>query len=477
MKGFHHLAKFNIREVARNNAEAQRAADEANIASRQALIDKEKEKYDKMISAFDKGERLGKIGYGMLLLLLPWAAFVYFFLAEVFTFLAPSKKPNVIADTNIFLPMERFLGIIRYLFYPIYFLSKGYFFTSFFLNKETKQVPKAYYPDRQKYDLDAYRSMVSTWSSDPNFSIPNLLLEGLPGVGKTLFAKNVFKINSISFIKTNSKLLKQLVEDKDSGAVEREIIALFNMARDSYRRNSRKVIIFIDEAEKLGPQIETLLGLMDEADAKNVAVILSCNDASKLPDAVVSRMGQKIYITPPTKDEISSIMIDSIGRAKEVYPNIDFFDLEENKSELSILFVALDNRDKSERIVGRDISSKVNRIAGRANARYLNVSPKRKKERPSRVSIDELFDVFGLDIEQERLKLEIAEIDKELKEVQMKKEGAKNREEKNSIKVKINELQLQKEHAISRLQEDMPPLESGEKFKKTKKTKFPFKKN
>ena len=446
---FQHLAEFNAQRLAEINADAMVAVEAANLENRRGVIEAEREKYDRMIDAFGKGERLLRVGalriFALLGLLFVWGVFVYGFLRPVFAVLAPSKKPKIVADTNIVVPFQRLKNVLGFPFYLIYRMSGRYFFRSFFSEKEKRDIPKAYYPVKIKELLDDYQLMVSVWSQGANSTIPNLLLEGIPGVGKTLFVKNLFKDKGISFIQTNSKLLRQLVSDRDSGAVEREIIALFEMAQSSYRRNKKKVIIFIDEADKLGPQIETLLGLMDEADATRVAVILSCNNASLLPEPVRSRMGQHIYVLPPTKKEIESIMTDAIAHADKVYGPVRFFKKTRKVKELlGNLHEALEAR----KVVGREITSRINRIASKKNAKYLTSKSGKpaSKVAAAQVTLKDLFKEFGVEINSVERKIKA--IDAQIKSIEQRIKTA-NRSEKKNLKQKIKELKKQQKNLLT----------------------------
>jgi DNA polymerase III delta prime subunit len=133
-----------------------------------------------------------------------------------------------------------------------------------------KTVAECILPDRIKKSFQEY---VNTGS------IPNLMLTGGPGVGKTTAAIAMCKEIGLNYI---------LINSSDENGVATIRTKVNGYASTISLTGGRKVIIF-DEADYLTPEAQaTLRGAIEEF-SDNCSFIFTCNFKSRLIDALHSR--------------------------------------------------------------------------------------------------------------------------------------------------------------------------------------------
>ena len=109
--------------------------------------------------------------------------------------------------------------------------------------------------------------------------IPNLLLSGTAGVGKTTIAKALCEEVGCDYIVINGS------SERGIGTMQNQVM---NYATAMSLSGGRKVVI-LDEADNLTPDAQKALrGIIEEV-AANCSFIFTCNFKSKIMDAIHSR--------------------------------------------------------------------------------------------------------------------------------------------------------------------------------------------
>jgi DNA polymerase III delta prime subunit len=109
--------------------------------------------------------------------------------------------------------------------------------------------------------------------------IPNLLLSGTAGVGKTTIAKALCQEVGCDYIVINGS------SERGIGTMQNQVM---NYATAMSLSGGRKVVI-LDEADNLTPDAQKALrGIIEEV-AANCSFIFTCNFKSKIMDAIHSR--------------------------------------------------------------------------------------------------------------------------------------------------------------------------------------------
>jgi len=203
--------------------------------------------------------------------------FAVFFVKTLFTWLLIELKPQTIKQTNIAVNLwERVFGK------KIYIEEEPMFF-----NKKTFE------------EIEELNKSIGRWKEHKHESALHMLLYGSPGVGKTLFVRQLLRRTNLPFIHTSGARLQQMIK---KGAINKEIFALFDLAG-----TQKKAVIFIDEVDLVDQEsFKAILDLVREATSLSILLILITNYPNRIPRAVRSRMGIELRIDMPSKETIQN---------------------------------------------------------------------------------------------------------------------------------------------------------------------------
>jgi hypothetical protein len=148
-----------------------------------------------------------------------------------------------------------------------------------------------------------------------NETLPNVLLYGAPGTGKTAFVKALAYSSGLDYALTSGSEFAKIT---DLNQANEELRKLLTWAP----KTSKGLIVFIDEAESLFVNrklptasqhaqdfINTFLSLVHDQSQKNLMFILATNHPFKLDDAVINRMAKSIEFTLPEVFEREKILV------------------------------------------------------------------------------------------------------------------------------------------------------------------------
>lgn len=136
--------------------------------------------------------------------------------------------------------------------------------------------------------------------------VPNLILSGGPGTGKTTIAKALCSQIGLSYLVINSS---------DERGIDTFRTKIKNYASTLSFKGGRKVII-LDEADYLTPESQAALrGAMEEF-SKGCTFILTCNFKNKLMDAIKSRTTEINFDLK--KEEMSAMAFQFTSRMQKV---------------------------------------------------------------------------------------------------------------------------------------------------------------
>jgi DNA polymerase III delta prime subunit len=159
-----------------------------------------------------------------------------------------------------------------------------------------------------------------------NKNIPNLILSGGPGVGKTTVAKAM--INEIG-------ATYMLINASEDGNIDTLRTTIKNFASTVSLEGTGRKYIILDEADYLNPQSTqpALRGFMEEF-SNNCGFILTCNYISRLIPALQSRCSIVQFTTPKT--EKPKLGMEFLVRVKDILnkENVKF----DEKVVMEVLF-------------------------------------------------------------------------------------------------------------------------------------------
>ena len=348
---FSHIARFNEVTKAKILAKELNRSQKDNIEGQANLLKSQKQIVLNQKLITSKKLEIAQTQKGIVFLAFPFILFGFFcygFLFPVFRALAPDLTRSAIASTNILTPNQK---VIRALIIPwiINKLSFGRYFADSFPHASKEKLPKGHYQNKTESDLENYEKLLGAWSKKKLDAVPNLLLIGPPGVGKTMFAKKLFTIKDISYIETNSQALLSMLEQQGTGMVAKELAKIFEFAKNHNKKTGRKVIIFIDEADKMGLHINAILTLLNSSSSKDIVFVLACNDSTVLPEPVLSRFRRQIAIETPNQSVVRALLIEYIDRVAKVYPAVVF--PKKNKALIDYLSLVLSKKGATGRSI------------------------------------------------------------------------------------------------------------------------------
>lgn len=140
-------------------------------------------------------------------------------------------------------------------------------------------------------------------------NVPNLLMAGAAGVGKTTIAKSMLEQLGCDYIMINGSL------NRGIDAVRNDIA---NFASTVSFSGGRKYVI-IDEADNLTPDAQKSLRAFMEEFAKNCGFILTCNYKNKIIPALHSRCSVIDFTI--AKKEASKLAGQFFKRVSEILEN------------------------------------------------------------------------------------------------------------------------------------------------------------
>ena len=162
-----------------------------------------------------------------------------------------------------------------------------------------------------------------------NENLPNVLLYGAPGTGKTAFAKALAYHSGLDYALTSGSEFAKIT---DLNLANNELRNLLDWADGG----DKGLIVFIDEAESLFANrklpstpkltqdfINTFLALVPEKSQKKVMFIFATNHPFKLDDAILNRIGINIEFVLPEASEREKILATYL--AKFAQENNDCF--------------------------------------------------------------------------------------------------------------------------------------------------------
>lgn len=136
-------------------------------------------------------------------------------------------------------------------------------------------------------------------------SLPNLLLSGPPGCGKTTVAQALLTEMGIDYFKINASL------DGSKDMLRNEIT---NYATTMAIGGGRKCVL-LDEADALSTQVQDSLRTFMEEFSKNCAFVLTCNHKNKISSALQSRTSLiEFSFSPEERKEMSREFFKRLGK-------------------------------------------------------------------------------------------------------------------------------------------------------------------
>jgi DNA polymerase III delta prime subunit len=137
-----------------------------------------------------------------------------------------------------------------------------------------------------------------------NKQIPNMLLVGSPGVGKTTIALACVEEVGCDYIKINGS---------DENGIDTLRTKISSYASTTSLEGTRKVIV-VDEADALTPQIQAGLRAAIEQYSKNCTFIFTANFKSKMTEAIQSRCPpEEFRLTGPERAQMAGAFFKRVS--------------------------------------------------------------------------------------------------------------------------------------------------------------------
>jgi len=141
-----------------------------------------------------------------------------------------------------------------------------------------------------------------------NHEIPNLLLVGSPGVGKTTLAAKIIANNVDADV--------MYINASDENNIETVRTKIKNYASTVGFR--RWKIVILDEADYMTTNAQAALRNLMETYSKTTRFILTCNYVEKIIDPIQSRC-QTFAITPPNKTDVAKRLVTVLDEKQIEY--------------------------------------------------------------------------------------------------------------------------------------------------------------
>ena len=151
--------------------------------------------------------------------------------------------------------------------------------------------------------------------------IPNMLLSGLPGVGKTTVAKALCKQLGVDCLVINGSDEGRFLDTVRNNA------KTFASTVSLFESESKHKVIIIDEADNTGKDVQLSLRAFIEEFSSNCRFIFTCNYKYKMIPALHSRcVSVDFVISPEDKSEVSHSFFKRIKYILEK-ENIEYEDV------------------------------------------------------------------------------------------------------------------------------------------------------
>ena len=160
-----------------------------------------------------------------------------------------------------------------------------------------KTIQECILPERLKNTLKTYVQ---------EGKVPNILLEGGPGTGKTTAARALCNEIGVSYIIINSS------KNRGIDSIRTEIVSFAS----SKSFNQKSKVIIMDEVDFMTPEAQGAFRGVIEEFSSNCTFILTCNFKNKLMDAIHSRMATISFRFNP--DERKKLSLEMFKRCQEI---------------------------------------------------------------------------------------------------------------------------------------------------------------
>lgn len=250
----------------------------------------------------------------------------------------------------------------------------------FFRNKVVRPV----YNKEIRQQLHVIKNRLETIRKNKGF-LPNLILEGPPGTGKSMFANWLANESGMRYVKMSGADLAQYIK-------RGEHVSKWNETLQWAKKGKGPTILFIDEAEAMvGTRenfdqehrelLNAFLAATGEPSDK-IMVVMATNRLGDLDEAVISRSDLKLHIGPPDYASRKKILRQYIDQYMENEPKL--------RSMFTDRFVG-QIAGATKNLSGRTLSKMVYALISECHASKNNLLTKR-----------EVFQVVGRFIDQER---------------------------------------------------------------------------